>query len=84
MTTISVGAVRDYLLALQDRICVKLEKEDGQAKFLQNDWSRKNDEREAEKGKTGPAPGGGGRTRVLSQGAIFEQAGVFPSYCNNF
>jgi len=55
---------------------VKLEKEDGQAKFLQDDWSRRNDEGEAEKRKTEPAPGGGGRTRVLSQGAVFEQAGV--------
>ena len=76
MTHISIVAVRDYLLAFQDQICVKLEEEDGQAKFLKDDWSRKNDEGQAETGQTGPVLGGGGRTRVLSHGAVFEQAGV--------
>jgi coproporphyrinogen III oxidase len=76
VTKISIGAVRDYLLALQDRICVKLEEEDGQAKFLKDDWSRENDERQADKEQHGPVLGGGGRTRVLSHGAVFEQAGV--------
>ena len=59
---IETQAVKDYLLDLQDRICAGLERADGAAKFMQDDWQR--------------AAGGGGRTRVLSEGGIFEQAGV--------
>lgn len=55
-------AVKQYLLALQDRICGALEQEDGGARFLEDAWSH--------------AHGGGGRTRVLAGGAVFEQAGV--------
>ena len=54
--------VRDYLTALQDRICVAIEGVDGDAHFTEDAWTR--DE------------GGGGRTRVLRDGAVFEQAGV--------
>ena len=54
--------VKAYLLELQDRICKAMAEEDGQAEFKEDRW-----EREA---------GGGGRTRVLYQGAVFEQAGV--------
>ena len=54
--------VKAYLLELQDRICKALAEEDGQAEFKEDRW-----EREA---------GGGGRTRVLYEGAVFEQAGV--------
>ena len=68
---ISVERVRQYLLTLQDRICTGLEEEDGGARFLEDDWSR---EHEAE--QEGPSLGGGGRTRVLTHGAVFEQAGV--------
>lgn len=59
---ISRESVEAYLLGLQDRICQGLEQLDGQAQFFQDDWQREE--------------GGGGRTRVLSGGAIFEQAGV--------
>ena len=56
-------AILDYLLDLQQRICTGLEAEDGQATFEQDTWEREGD-------------GGGGRTRVLTNGAVFEQAGV--------
>lgn len=55
-------AVRDYLLALQDRICAALEGEDGGERFREDAWMR--------------PEGGGGRTRVLANGKVFEQAGV--------
>jgi len=55
-------AVRDYLLALQDRICSAVEDIDTSVKFSEDNWQR-------------PA-GGGGRSRVLRQGRVFEQAGI--------
>ncbi|MDT8403639.1 oxygen-dependent coproporphyrinogen oxidase [Sulfuriflexus sp.] len=58
-----INAVKAYLLDLQDRICAGLETEDGQATFEQDDWQRE-------------GGGGGGRTRVMTNGAIFEQAGI--------
>ncbi len=54
--------VRSYLLDLQDRICAALEQEDGTAKFRTDEWTR--------------PEGGGGRTRILTEGAVFEKAGV--------
>jgi coproporphyrinogen III oxidase len=57
-----IEKVKAYLLGLQDTICRGLEEEDGSGRFKQDEW-----EREA---------GGGGRTRVLEQGQVFEQAGV--------
>ena len=57
-----VQAVKDFLLQLQDNICQSLEQEDGDASFIEESWTREE--------------GGGGRSRVLSQGKIFEQAGV--------
>jgi coproporphyrinogen III oxidase len=56
-----IPAVRSYLLDLQDRICGALAAEDGSA-FREDAWER-------------PA-GGGGRTRVLEDGAVLEKAGV--------
>jgi len=58
-----INAVKAYLLDLQDRICAGLETEDGQATFEQDDWQRE-------------GGGGGGRTRVMANGAVFEQAGI--------
>lgn len=58
----NVATVRDYLTGLQDRICDTIASLDGAASFETDAWQR--DE------------GGGGRTRVLSDGKIFEQAGV--------
>ena len=60
--TPDVNAVKEYLLKLQNNICKELEAEDGQAKFIEDSWDREQ--------------GGGGRSRVLSDGAVFEQAGV--------
>jgi coproporphyrinogen III oxidase len=57
-----LNAVRTYLLALQDSICAALEAEDGSGRFKEDAWTR--------------PEGGGGRSRVLSAGAVFEKAGV--------
>jgi coproporphyrinogen III oxidase len=56
------AAVHAFLRELQDRICAALEGADGGGRFQQEEWSR--------------PEGGGGRTRVLKEGAVFEQAGV--------
>lgn len=69
-TDVSSAAVKTYLLALQDRICTALEREDGVARFSEDAWSREDDPSASKK------LGGGGRTRVLERGAVFEQAGV--------
>jgi coproporphyrinogen III oxidase len=57
-----IDDVRAFLRGLQDRICARLEAADGAAHFAEDAWQR--------------AEGGGGRSRVLKQGAVFEQAGV--------
>jgi coproporphyrinogen III oxidase len=62
MSQPDISAVRHYLLDLQDRICAALADEDGAQRFQEDSWER-------------PA-GGGGRSRVLAAGAVFEQAGV--------
>ncbi len=59
-------AVRSYLLDLQERICRAIEQVDGQATFLHDDWTR----------PEGGHLRGEGKTRVLSEGAVFEQAGI--------
>jgi len=63
METPDIDAVKAYLLDLQDRICASLESEDGKARFEEDNWERE-------------GGGGGGRTRVLTNGAVFEQAGI--------
>ncbi len=62
MNSPDLSAVRHYLLELQDRICAALAAEDGAGQFVEDAWQR--------------AEGGGGRTRVLAEGSVFEQAGV--------
>lgn len=62
MQTTQTEKVRRYLLALQDRICAALEADDGQARFHEDSWTR--------------PEGGGGRSRVLADGAVFEKAGI--------
>ena len=59
---VDIAAVREYLLGLQDRICAAVEAEDGVARFAEDAWQRPG--------------GGGGRSRVLAEGGVFEQAGV--------
>ena len=63
--------VRDYLTGLQDRICSAIEAADGHARFIEDAWTRA----PAAAGGSGLA-GGGGRTRILRDGAVFEQAGI--------
>ncbi len=62
MSTPSVKAVKEYLVVLQDRITAALEREDGTGRFRQDSWER--------------PEGGGGQTRILTGGSVFEQAGV--------
>ena len=54
--------VRTYFLGLQDRISHALESEDGKARFSEDSWLREE--------------GGGGQSRVLNEGAVFEKAGI--------
>ncbi len=65
---IDSDAVKGYLLQLQGRICTGLEAEDGSGKFIRDAWERPEGE--------GAGLCGGGIARVLSEGAVFEQAGV--------
>jgi len=55
-------AVQSYLTDLQDRLCAALEAVEGTARFADDPWER--------------PEGGGGRSRVMSGGVVFEQAGV--------
>jgi coproporphyrinogen III oxidase len=74
---VAAKTVKTYLLALQDRICRELEQEDGSATFREDAWSRERSGLQAHDDQAGGAElGGGGRTRVLRNGAVFEQAGV--------
>ncbi|MBP6701354.1 MAG: oxygen-dependent coproporphyrinogen oxidase [Halioglobus sp.] len=57
-----IEQVRSYLLQLQDNICAELAQEDGGAGFVTDQWQRPG--------------GGGGRSRVLTEGAVFERGGV--------
>ena len=51
-----------YIHDLQDRICLALEQADGKATFAEDAWQR--------------AEGGGGKTRVIANGNVFEKGGV--------
>jgi len=56
------AAVRTFLEDFHDRFCADLEVLDGKAQFESDAWTR--------------AEGGGGITRVLTDGDVFEKAGV--------
>lgn len=80
-----LASVKAYLLDLQDRICAALAAEDGEAGFATDEWTRAGtpDLAAPSAGGTGspataasPGLGGGGRTRILAEGAVFEKAGV--------
>lgn len=58
----AIERVKEYLTGLQDHICAALAAADGGAGFVQDEWQRPG--------------GGGGRSRVLSEGAVFEKGGV--------
>jgi coproporphyrinogen III oxidase len=53
-----------YVYELQERICKELESIDGKAVFGEDDWER------------AEGRGGGGKTRTLAEGNVFEKAGV--------
>lgn len=57
-----IEQVKNYLLSLQDEICKGLEQCDGKASFVEDAWDR--------------PQGGGGRTRVINDGEVFEKGGV--------
>lgn len=59
-------AVKSYLLNLQDTICAGLETLDGSHRFREDLWQREE--------------GGGGRTRVIEEGGVFEKGGVLFSH----
>ncbi|MFN2456571.1 MAG: oxygen-dependent coproporphyrinogen oxidase [Chitinophagaceae bacterium] len=52
----------DYIHGLQNRICSTLEEADGKAKFIEDKWER--------------PEGGGGITKVIQNGNVFEKGGV--------
>lgn len=54
--------VRDYLLGLQDHICTAIEQSDGSGRFREDRWNR--------------PEGGGGCSRVMEGGDVFEKAGI--------
>lgn len=58
----TIAAVKADLLDLQERICACIEQEDGKASFLEDKWQHRE--------------GGGGITRVISNGAVLEKGGV--------
>jgi len=53
---------REFFSGLQDKICRALEEADGLARFKEDNWQREG--------------GGGGRTRIMENGAVFEKGGV--------
>ncbi|NQY89685.1 MAG: oxygen-dependent coproporphyrinogen oxidase [Colwellia sp.] len=57
-----ISIVIEFLKQLQDQICQALAQADGSGKFIEDNWQRKE--------------GGGGRTRVMTNGDIIEQGGV--------
>ena len=59
---VDVAAVRDYLTGLQDHLTRELEALDGGAQFHVDRWDR--------------PQGGGGDTRVIGPGKLFEKGGV--------
>ena len=54
--------IEQFMLQLQDDICQRLEALDGNGKFREDAWTREE--------------GGGGRTRLIEEGALFERGGV--------
>lgn len=57
--------ISEWLKKLQDSICSALETADGKSKFIEENWTREE--------------GGGGRSRVIKNGAVLEKGGVMYS-----
>ncbi|EPJ48576.1 MAG: coproporphyrinogen III oxidase [Osedax symbiont Rs2] len=62
MSEVDVDAVKRYFEELQDRICHALAEQDGAADFVEDSWQR--------------PEGGTGRSRLITNGAVFEKGGV--------
>jgi coproporphyrinogen III oxidase len=62
MSAIAIDDAARFFAELQDRITRALEALDGAARFREDEWTREG--------------GGGGRTRVIEGGALFEKGGV--------
>ena len=60
--SLSKEEIADWFRNLQLHICSELEAEDGKAKFVEDNWQRPG--------------GGGGHTRVIQHGNVFEKGGV--------
>ena len=61
-TTPDIEAVKTFLLQLQQNICDALAEEDGAKTFEVDEWQREQ--------------GGGGKSCVMADGAVFESAGI--------
>jgi coproporphyrinogen III oxidase len=60
--SITRNDISDFMKTLQDEICNGLELEDGEQKFQEDVWTHET--------------GGGGRSRVIQHGNVFEKGGV--------
>ncbi len=58
----SINSVKEYLLDLSNRLSSAFEHMDGTGRFKEDRWRRDQ--------------GGGGSTRVMQEGAVFEQVGI--------
>ena len=56
-----------YILELQQLICTALEAKEGKSRFTDEQWARSGTDGKAE---------GGGRTRIIAGGEVFEKGGV--------
>ena len=61
-------AVQSFLTSFHNTFCQQLEALDGKGKFIDDAWTREE--------------GGGGLTRIMTDGAVFEKAGVAFSRVN--
>lgn len=62
MALVNTNNIKDYLLNLQESICKGIEKIDGVAQFQEDIWQH--------------PQGGGGKSRVILNGGVFEKGGV--------
>ena len=70
MTAVDPKIVYNYLIQLQDNICEAFQREDGHGRFREDNWDR--------------PKGGGGRSRILEGGKVFEKAGINFSDVHDF
>lgn len=59
---VNIEQIKNYFLQLQKTICDALAAEDGHGEFIKDEWQREQ--------------GGGGISRVIKDGAVFEKGGV--------